>query len=194
MKLTERVIGNRVVYAGHYLSTVQRTVVLPDGRQAVRDIVHPPDAVAIVPIDDDGRIYLVRQYRVAIRRAIYEIPAGIIDHGEAALTTARRECEEEIGLRPRRLTTLCTFYSAVGFSTGSIQLFLAQGLAPGRAGHHDSTEFLEVHAIPFERAHRWVLTNKIMDAKSIIGILWAQQRLALRQPGDRRRHVETCRQ
>lgn len=85
MKLIEQVLGTQVVYAGAYLSTEQQTVVLPDGRQAVRDIVRPPNAVAIVPIDDDGRIYLVRQYRPAIRRAIYEIPAGIIDHGDARL-------------------------------------------------------------------------------------------------------------
>lgn len=82
VKLFEQVLRTQVVYAGAYLSTERRTVVLPDGRQAIRDIVRPPDAVAIVPIDDDGRIYLVRQYRPAIRRAIYEIPAGIIDPGE----------------------------------------------------------------------------------------------------------------
>jgi ADP-ribose pyrophosphatase len=190
MRLIERVIGKRVVYAGHYLSTEQRTVVLPDGRQAIRDIVRPPDAVAIVPIDDAGRIYLVRQYRPAIGRAIYEIPAGIIDHGERPITTARRECEEEIGLRPRRLIKLCTFYSAVGFSTGSIQLFLARSLEAGRTGQHDVTEFLQVHALPLEEAHRWVLANKIVDAKSIIGILWARQRLALRRRGDRRQPIE----
>lgn len=181
MRLTERVIGKRVVYAGKYLSTEQQTVLLPDGRQAIRDIVRPPDAVAVVPIDDAGRIHLVRQYRPAIRRTIYEIPAGIIDQGEQATATAKRECEEEIGLRPRRLLKLCTFYSAVGFSTGSIQLFLALGLVAGRAGHHDATEFIEVHAIPFERAHRWVLANKIIDAKSIIGILWARRRLDLQR-------------
>lgn len=180
MKLIERVIGKRVVYTGNYLSTEQHTVILPDGRRAIRDIVRPPDAVAVVPIDEDGLIYLVRQYRSAIRRAIYEIPAGIIDEGERPATTARRECEEEIGLRPRRLIKLCTFYSAVGFSTGSIQLFLAQDLMPGRSGHHDATEFLEVKAIPFEQALRWVLTNRIVDAKSIIGILWAKQRLGQR--------------
>ena len=177
MKLIERVIGKQVVYSGRYLSTEQHTVLLPDGRQAIRDIVRPPDAVAVVPIDDAGLIYLVRQYRPAIRRTIFEIPAGIIDKGEQPATTARRECEEEIGLRPRKLTKLCTFYSAVGFSTGSIQLFLARGLAPGRTGHHDATEFLQVHAIPFEQAYRWVLANRIVDAKSIIGILWARQRL-----------------
>jgi ADP-ribose pyrophosphatase len=154
-------------------------VVLPDGRQAIRDIVRPPDAVAIVPIDDAGRLHMVRQYRPAIRKAIYEIPAGIIDHGERPATTARRECEEEIGFRPRRLITLCTFYSAVGFSTGSIQLFLAQGLTAGRANRRDATEFLQVHVIPLERAYRWVLANRIVDAKSIIGILWAKQRLNL---------------
>lgn len=176
MKLIEHILSTQVVYAGKYLSTEQQTVVLPDGRQAIRDIVHPPDAVAIVPIDDDGRIYLVRQYRPAIRRAIYEIPAGIIDRGERPTTTARRECEEEIGLRPRRLLRLCTFYSAVGFSTGSIRLFLAQGLIAGRNRRHDDTEFLQVHAVPFEQAYRWVLSNTIVDAKSIVGILWAKQR------------------
>ena len=179
MKLIERVLGTQVVYAGAYLSTEQQTVILPDGRQATRDIVRPPNAVAIVPIDDDGRIHLVRQYRPAIQRAIYEIPAGIIDHGERPTTTARRECEEEIGLRPRRLLKLCTFYSAVGFSTGSIQLFLAQGLIAGRNRRHDPTEFLQARAIPFEQAYRWVLSNKFVDAKSIVGILWAQQRLGL---------------
>jgi len=186
MRLIERVIRKRVVYVGRYLSTEQQTVVLPDGRQAIRDIVRPPDAVAVVPIDDTGRIHLVRQYRPAIRRAIYEIPAGIIDPGERPATTARRECEEEIGLRPRRLLKLSTFYSAVGFSTGSIQLFLAQGLVVSRAGHRDATEFLQVHAIPFELAYRWVLTNRIVDAKSIVGILWAKQRLNPQRSGGRR--------
>ena len=186
MKLIEHILSTQVVYAGKYLSTEQQTVVLPDGRQAIRDIVRPPDAVAIVPIDDDGRIYLVRQYRPAIRRAIYEIPAGIIDHGERPTTTARRECEEEIGLRPRRLLTLCTFYSAVGFSTGSIRLFLAQGLIASRNRRHDDTEFLQVHAVPFEQAYRWVLSNTIVDAKSIVGILWAKQRRDLPPLCDRR--------
>ncbi|NJD67658.1 MAG: NUDIX hydrolase [candidate division NC10 bacterium] len=179
MKLIEQILSTKVVYAGHYLSTERQTVILPNGRQAIRDIVRPPDAVAVVPIDNDGRIYLVRQYRPAIRRAIYEIPAGIIDHGERPVAAARRECEEELGLRPRRLLRLCTFYSSVGFSTGSIRLFLAQGLAAGRNRRHDDTEFLQVHVIPFEQAYRWVLSNTIVDAKSIIGILWAKQRLDL---------------
>ncbi len=192
MKLIERVIGTRVVYAGTYLSTEQRTVLLPDGRRATRDIVRPPDAVAVVPIDDDGQIYLIRQYRLAIRRAIYEIPAGIIDRGELPAVTARRECEEEIGLRPRRLFKLCTFYSAVGFSTGSIQLYLARGLTAGRGGQHDATEFLQVHAIPFERAYRWVLANRIVDAKSIIGILWARERLAPQPLRHRRQRAGTA--
>lgn len=187
MKLIERVLGTQVVYAGAYLSTEQQTVVLPDGRQAIRDIVRPPNAVAIVPIDDDGRIHLVRQYRPAIQQAIYEIPAGIIDHGERPVETARRECEEEIGLRPRRLLKLCAFYSAVGFSTGSIQLFLAQGLIAGRNRRHDPTEFLQARAIPFEQAYRWVLSHKIVDAKSIIGILWTKQRLDLSPLRDQRR-------
>ncbi len=103
MRLREKVLQRQVAYAGSYLRVQQYLVRVPDGTTATRDIVQPPDAVAVVPLDDTGNIYLVRQHRPAIGRVLYELPAGVIDRGESPVRTARRECEEEIGMRPKRL-------------------------------------------------------------------------------------------
>ena len=187
MRLVERTIRRRIVYRGGYLAAEQWLVRLPDGRRARRDIVRPPDAVAVVPVDAEGRLHFVRQFRPALGRPIPEIPAGILDPGERARQAARRECVEELGLAPRRLRKLCTFYSAVGFSTGCIHLFLAEGLRPV-AGRADPTEFLEAAALPFGRALRWALTNRFVDAKTLLGLLWAARLLGGRTPGRARPH------
>ena len=177
MKLREKVLQRRVVYAGNYLTTYQYLVRLPDGKTAARDIVQPPDAVAVVPIDDAGNIYLVRQYRPAIGRVLYELPAGVIDRNESPVRTARRECEEEIGMRPKRLKKLCTAYHASGFSTGCVHIYLATRLTPARREIPDATEFVEPVRLSLARAFRMALTNRIVDAQSLIGLLWAQRLL-----------------
>jgi ADP-ribose pyrophosphatase len=179
MRLAQKVIRRRIVYRGRYLAAEQWEVRLPDGRRARRDIVRPPDAVAVVPLDVRGRVHLVRQFRPALGRAIAEIPAGILDHGETPVRAARRECAEELGLAPRRLRKLCTFYSSAGFSTGCVHLFLAEGLRPARA-HTDSTEFLVAEALPFRRALRLALANRFVDAKTLLGLLWADRCLRAR--------------
>lgn len=179
MDLRERLVKRRVVYAGHYLSTEEYTVRLPDGRRTVREIVRPPNAVAVVPVDDKGTLYLVRQYRPAPGRVLYEIPAGIIDRGERPASTARRECVEEVGMRPGRLTRLCTYYHAVGFSTGQVTLYLARGLRPAGERHREAGEFLEVVALPFREAYRMALANRFLDAKSLLGILWSARLLGV---------------
>lgn len=179
MDLRERLVRRRVVYAGNYLSTEEHTVRLPDGRRAVREIIRPPDAVAVVPVDDRGTLYLVRQYRPALRRTLYEIPAGIIDRGERPTATARRECAEEVGMRPTRLTRLCTYYHAVGFSTGRVTLYLARGLRPAPGQHHETGEFVEVATFPFRDAYRMALANRFLDAKSLLGILWSARLLGI---------------
>jgi len=177
MKLREKILRRRVVYTGNYLTTHQYLVRLPNGKTAIRDIVRPPDAVAVVPIDDAGHIYLVRQYRPAIGRVLYELPAGVIDHDETPVRTARRECEEEIGMRPKRLKKLCTAYHATGFSTGCVHIYLATGLSPARRETPDATEFLAPVRLSFARAFRMALTNRIVDAQSLIGLLWAKRLL-----------------
>ncbi|HEV8662033.1 MAG TPA: NUDIX hydrolase [Candidatus Methylomirabilis sp.] len=179
MDLRERLVRRRVVYAGNYLSTEEHTVRLPDGRRTVREIVRPPNAVAVVPVDDGGTLYLVRQYRPPLAKVLYEIPAGIIDRGERPTATARRECMEEVGMRPRRLTRLCTYYHAVGFSTGHVTLYLARGLRPAAGRHRETGEFVEVVTLPFREAYRMALANRFLDAKSLLGILWSARLLGV---------------
>ncbi len=182
MRLREQILERRVVYAGSYLTAQQYLVRLPDGKTATRDIVQPPDAVAVVPLDGAGNIYLVRQYRPAIGRILFELPAGVIDHGESPVRTARRECEEEIGMRPKRLKKLCTTYHAAGFSTGCVHIYLATGLTRVRHKLAGTREFVEPVRLSFTRAYRMALTNRIVDAQSLIGLLWTKRLL---KRGDR---------
>jgi ADP-ribose pyrophosphatase len=177
MRLREKILRRRVVYQGSYLTTEQVLVRLPDGGRTTRDIVRPPDAVAVVPLDGAGNIYLVRQYRPAIGRTLYEIPAGVIDHGESPERTARRECEEETGMRPKRLRKLCVAYQAAGFSTGCVHIFLGTGLTPVGRERRGEAEFVEPVRLPFHRAYRMALVNQIVDAQSLIGLLWAKRLL-----------------
>jgi len=177
MRLREKVLERRVVYAGNYLTTHLYVVRLPDGTTATRDIVRPPDAVAVVPLDGAGHIYLVRQYRPAIGRILYELPAGVIDQGESPVRTARRECEEETGMRPKRLKKLCVAYHATGFSTGCVHIFLGTGLSAVRRQRPAAPEFVEPVRLPFHQAYRMALRNQIVDAQSLIGLLWTKRLL-----------------
>ena len=179
MRLIEEVIRRRVVYRGGYLTAERWDVRLPDGRRARRDIVRPPHAVAVVPVDAQGRVHLVRQFRPALGRAIAEIPAGVLERGETPRRAARRECAEELGFAPRRLRRLCIFYGSVGFSTGCVHLFLAEDLRPAHR-QVDPTEFLVTEAVPFHRALRAALANRYVDAKTLLGLLWVARLLPLR--------------
>jgi ADP-ribose pyrophosphatase len=171
-KLTETVIAARTVYQGRYLRAEERTVRLPDGRDARREIVVPPNAVGVLPITDDGTVYLVRQYRTALERPILEIPAGILEAGEDPEQTARRECSEEIGLCPARLDPLVGYYHSVGFSTGRIEVFLGRELQPAPHAKPDGTEFLEVVTMPFRDLLELVEHGEIVDSKTLLAVLW----------------------
>lgn len=175
MVFEQKVLKREVVFKGRYVQTEVQTVLLPDGEQAVREIVSPPDAVGILAIDESSRVYLVRQYRPAIQQVTLEIPAGIIDGDEDPLITADRECQEEIGMKPGSLKPLCSFYHSVGFSTGRIQIVLGERLTPVSHTRHDSDEFLEVMTLSFEEFYQKVIRGEIVDSKSIVAALWYQQ-------------------
>lgn len=178
MDLTEKILSTEVVFKGRYLQTEVQTVRLPDGRQAKREIVVPPNAVAVLPLDTQSMVYLVRQYRTSIRQINLEVPAGVIEPDEDPLQTARRECAEETGMQPGTLKPLCSFFHSVGFSTGKIQLFLATDLTPTGGGPSlDSTEFLEVVRMPFEEFYGKIARGEIQDSKSIVAALWVHQHI-----------------
>ena len=140
-------------------------------------ILHPP-SVVILPVLDDGRVVLIRQFRHAINRTIYEIPAGTREPGEPALACAKRELMEEAGYSASRWKRICEFYPAPGISTERMDLFVARGLKKLKKRiPMDKDERITVHPAPARRALQLVRQNKIMDAKSIIGILWGLNRI-----------------
>jgi ADP-ribose pyrophosphatase len=174
--LDERLIRREVVFEGRYLKTEVRTVMLPDGRSSTREVVSPPNAVGILPIDATGNVHLVRQYRTALEKTILEIPAGIFEPGERPEATGRRECEEEVGMIPGRMERLCGYYHSVGFSTGRIEIYLATELKPSSLVHNEHGEFLEKVILPYEQLLQMTLSGEIVDSKTIVAVLWYRQR------------------
>ena len=173
--LESTLIRTRVVYQGKYVRTEEQFVKHPDGSEAIMEIVSPPDAVGVLPIDNQERVYLVRQYRHAIRQVTLEIPAGILDPGEVPEDTAKRECAEEIGLVPAQLDFILCYYHSVGFSTGKISIFTGTGLTASYSAHPDPHEFLETVTLPFTEFYQKVIAGEIVDSKTILAALWYQQ-------------------
>ena len=123
--ILEKIILRETLYHGSYLDLEKLQVELPDGRKCNREIVHAPDAVAILPVTPDGLVVLVRQHRPAIDRTILEIPAGIVNKKESLESAVIRECEEETGYKPKNVRRFLTYAHAVGYSTGYVTLFLS---------------------------------------------------------------------
>ncbi|MFQ5579661.1 MAG: NUDIX hydrolase [Nitrospiria bacterium] len=172
MDLEEKLVRKKTVYQGRYLHTEEHTVRLPDGKEALREIVSPPDAVGVLPIDQEERVSLVRQYRPAISQVTLEIPAGLLEADEDRLETARRETIEEIGMVPNTLDFLFSIYHSVGFSTGKIAVFLGRDLAPSSETSADPEEFLEVVTLPFEEVFQMGRSGKIVDSKTLLALHW----------------------
>ncbi len=176
-RLAEKVVGRRELFRGGYLRLEELELRLPDGRPARREVVAVRDAVAVLPVDAEGRVHLVRQHRPAIARTILEAPAGVIEPGEDPRRAAQRECEEEIGLRPRRLIPLVRYAHAEGYSTGFITLYIGLDLEAVESPGLDATEVVERVVLPFAELRAMVRRNEIIDSKTILTTLYWEQRL-----------------
>lgn len=166
----ERLLKSTRVYDGAVVSLRVDEVVLPSGRTAQREIVEHRGAVAIVPLTDDGRVLLVRQFRTAPGRLLLEIPAGSIEPGESVEACLHRELAEEVGIQAARVHHLLTFLPSPGFLTEQVHLYLASGLTPAFRDREE--EDLSVVPVPLAQAQR-MIGEEIIDAKSIIGLLLA---------------------
>ena len=180
MVLTEETISTEPVYDGVLLHVRRDEVRLPSGSTSVREWIEHPGASAVVPIDAQGRVVLVRQFRYPPRREFLEVPAGKFDAaGEAPLDVARRELEEETGCTAAAWTALGRTFPGIGYSDEVIHLFLAEGLTDGEAGSDDD-EFVEVVRLPFDEAVRRAEAGEILDAKTALALLMARAALARR--------------
>jgi ADP-ribose pyrophosphatase len=146
---------------------------LPDGSLGAREYIRHPGAVAIVPLFDDGRVLLERQFRYPHRRVFIEIPAGKLEPGEPHLETARRELLEETGYSAAQWSHLGVIHPAIAYTDEAIDLFVAQKLSK-QEPRLDRGEFLETFSVPFDEAIRMVRDGRITDAKSVAGLLWVK--------------------
>jgi len=176
-----RRVSERSVFDGWIIKVRVGTFEAPDGSTFERDVVRHPGAVAIAPIDADGNIVLVRQYRSAIDNHLWEIPAGLRDvEGEPLEETARRELLEEVGLTAGTITHLSSVHNSVGFCDEQIHIFLATQLTEVQRELTDSPEevAMEIVRVPIAEAERMIISGEITDAKTIIGVLGTLRGLA----------------
>jgi ADP-ribose pyrophosphatase len=166
------------LYSGRIVNLDLDRVRFPDDSVGQLEILRHPGASAVVPFldpprDGDPRVVLIRQFRHAADGFIWEVPAGRLDPGESPETCARRELEEETGMRARRLEPLITIHTTPGFTDERIHLFLAEGLEPG-AEHREADEFMELHPLRWSEVLRLVEQGDIVDGKTLVSLLFVQ--------------------
>ena len=169
--LIEHKTGSEEILKGRFLHAFRDTVRLPDGSQAEREYVVHPGAVMIVPLLDDGRLVVERQYRYPVGRAFVEFPAGKLDAGEPVITCAIRELAEETGYRAAEWARAGILHNAIAYSTEGIEVWFARGLVAGER-HLDAGEFLDVEIATLEDLEAQAARGELTDAKTLIGMLW----------------------
>ncbi|HZV80436.1 MAG TPA: NUDIX hydrolase [Candidatus Binatus sp.] len=167
------VVKTRRIYEGRVLNVRVDDVTLPNGRTAAFEIVEHNGGVCIIAQPAPNKIVLVRQYRPATGRTLLEVPAGKLESGEDPLVCARRELIEETGYRCERLRRLWSFYTAPGFCSELLHLFVAEGLTPGRA-EPEQNESIDVEIMDVNEAWAMVERDEVPDAKTQIALSWAK--------------------
>ncbi|WP_102410022.1 NUDIX domain-containing protein [Beduinella massiliensis] len=176
-ELRETPVSREPIFHGKIIDVERWKVRLPDGGEAPREVVLHRGAAAVVAVDKDNFVTLVRQHRVAVDEVTLEIPAGKLDTaGEDPFVCAQRELEEETGLRAQRWHPLTTILTTPGFSSERIAIYLATGLTAARA-HPDEDEFLGVIRMPLKEAVAMVMRGELRDAKSAVALLLADKLL-----------------
>lgn len=169
-------IQSQLIYQGRVFSLQVDEVRLPDGNTARLDIINHGGGIAIVPLDDQGNILFVRQYRQPAKTTLLELPAGALKPGEYPEDTARREIREETGMAAEKLLLLREFFLAPGYSTEYMYIYLATGLSPAPL-QGDEDEFITVEAVPVKRAYAMLENGELQDSKTMLGLYLASPHL-----------------
>ena len=172
----EPTIASRSVFNGRIIDVRVDTIRLPNGRETTREIVDHAPSICVVPVDANGNVLLVRQYRKPTESFLLEVPAGGIEEGEEPEESTRRELQEEIGHTAAQLTKLTAFWLAPGWASEYMHVFLATGLTPAVLDS-DEDEFIDVVTVPLSEAPNLIADGSIQDAKSVAALLLAMRAL-----------------
>lgn len=169
--LREVQTDSKEIYDGEILHVYKDTVTLPNGKPAGREVIRHVGAVGIVPVTEDGKVIVERQYRYPLNMVITEIPAGKLDSkAEDRLQAAKRELQEETGITADEWTDLGVYYPAAAYTDEKITLYLARGLRFGKQ-NLDEDEFLNIEAVPLPELVEGVLSGEITDGKTQVAVL-----------------------
>lgn len=169
--MAEEILSSRIIYEGRILTLRVDTVRTVDARETTREVIEHGACIAVVAVDNDDNVLLVRQYREALGKEILEIPAGGIDAGEDPEAAVIREMQEETGFRPGKVVRLTGFYSTPGFCNEYLYLYLAADLEPGRL-YAEDTPAIEVVRVPLAEVPALLTSGKIEDSKTFAGLLY----------------------
>jgi len=177
--ILETTVDSKRVFDGLILHIDHITNRLPNGKLAAREVARHVGASAVVPVDEAGNVWLVRQFRAPIDQVLLEVPAGKLDFkGEDRLLAAQRELEEETGLRAASWTHLGDIVTTPGFSDEKISLYLARDLSAGKS-HPDDDEFLNVVRVPLAELVAMIARGEVTDSKTICAVLMAEKHIGL---------------
>ncbi len=177
-ELFEKTLSSETVFEGKVFTAKKLKVELPDGSTAPREIIQHRGGATIVPVDGEGNIYMVKQFRIATGKVLLETPAGKLEEGEDPFVCARRELTEETGLMAEKISHVSSYFPTPGYCNEVINIYLATGLTH-HDPHRDEGEFLHIVKMPFAEAFQMVMSGEIEDSKTMLGILMAKQILGL---------------
>lgn len=172
--LFEKTLSEEEIFNGVVVKLWRDKVELENGEKTVREVIKHPGGVCVLPLDSDGNIYMVKQFRYPFHTILTEIPAGKKEPGEEPIDCGIRELSEEIGARAEKVSFIGKLYPTVAYDTETIWMYLAEGLTFSGGQHLDPEEFVDVIKIPFDEAYRMVLNDEIPDAKTQLAILRAK--------------------
>ena len=172
--LFEKKLSSELIYDGKILRLTRDTALLENGETAFREVIHHSGGVCVLPLDDDGNVLFVKQFRYPFASVLLEIPAGKREPGEDPLQCGIRELSEEVGAKASEIIPLGKLYPTVAYNTEVIYMYLARGLS-FHDQHLDADEFVDVIRIPLKEAYEMVMRDEIPDSKTQIAILkaWA---------------------
>lgn len=175
-----KVISHQELYHGKIVNLYVDTIQLANGHEMIREVVWHPGGVVAVPVLDDGRIVIVRQFRYPLGKYILELPAGKLDSNQSPLDTMKRELEEETGYIANNLSYECAFCTTPGVCNEIIHLFIASSLAPA-SQRLEEGEHISVEAYSLDECLSKIRSGEIADGKTILGLLWYQMKIGVKE-------------